>query len=143
MKARCRLGFSQAECKGQGPRQQDQSGVEMPHEISACLFGLEKNLLNDLVSQNLKNVHCKPNKKNSVQEMAAYKQLLRKVQVNVLRKCSHWSMQYVVKMEGMGPEAGNSCLSGLCRQRLWEIPDCPSRSAQGHTPKKPFELLLL
>lgn len=32
-----------------------------------------KNLLNDLVSRNLKSIHCKPNKKNIIWEMAIQK----------------------------------------------------------------------
>lgn len=40
------------------------------------------------------------------------------MQVNLLRerKCSHWNMQYIVKMQGVGPEGGNSCPLVLCRQ---------------------------
>ena len=54
---------------------QGHSAVEVPPETSARLFGLERNLLNDLISQSLTNTHCKPNWKNIIQEMATPKRL--------------------------------------------------------------------
>lgn len=86
-------------------RQQDDSGVEMPHKARAGLFGLEKNLLSDLVSQNLETIHCQPNKETMIWEMATSKIFLE-------RKGQMFSLEQVM-MEGMGSEGGASHPSSL------------------------------
>lgn len=86
-------------------RQQDDSGVEMPHKTRAGLFGLEKNFLSDLVSQNLKIIHCLPNKETMIQEMATTK-------IFSESKVQMFSLEQVT-MEGMGSEGGVSHPSSL------------------------------